>query len=478
MSSGPNLAALRSELRTVLAGADRMQDHLRAFVRWVGGDSLEVERLLAEAVASLASGARSSSDVGTLGYVAALGGLDDAARGAMAKGLAWLRGRAWFRPQQAPTLEADGVSALGVALAASALGRAGSEAWLGRLITRSVALPGLPPCERSLFAAAAEVLGVPGRPALDAMAPVARVALAIRGIGPGPSEAERAAAWSQAHRFSGDDLVEATLTLAALDALAEVSLPARLGVAEPADVVRLLEGVHRSMRRWAWDQAPLTQHSRTARWDISNEYHVQDLLWALLAPVFPDLTDEENLPSVGQKNPRADLTIASLGTIVEVKFLRPKATFQSIVSEVAEDASLYRTDPRWTSLVAFVWDDSARTEEHATLVRGLCALPMVVGAVVVPRPRKMTPAPSADPAPGSRTRRGPPGPGVPRGEGTCSIPGDQARPRRGRKAESRVEVQGEAPVGALGFPTRPSSSSEPPRSPPGSGGSRPSRNRP
>ncbi|WP_257716804.1 PD-(D/E)XK nuclease domain-containing protein [Roseomonas populi] len=357
--------------------------------------------LLAEAVVSLTSGGRSSLDVATLGYVAALGGLDDAARGAMVEGLAWLRDRVWFRPQQAPTLEADGVSALGVALAASALGRAGSEAWLSRLVTRSVALPGLPPCERSLFAAAAEVLAVPGRPALDAMAPVARVALAVRGIGPGTSEAERAAAWSQAHRFSGDDFVEATLTLAALDALAEVSLPAKLGVAEPADVVRLLEGVHRSMRRWAWDQAPLTQHSRTARWDISNEYHVQDLLWALLAPVFPDLTDEENLPSVGQKNPRADLTIASLGTIIEVKFLRPRASFQSIIGEVAEDASLYRTDPRWTSLVPFVWDDSARTEEHAMLVKGLCTLPMVVGAVVVPRPRKMTLVPPPDAAPGA-----------------------------------------------------------------------------
>jgi hypothetical protein len=383
---------LRSELGAILAGADQMQSHLQAFVRWAGGDGPELEGLLAEAVVSLTSGGRSSTNVATLGYVAALGGLDDVARGAMAEGIAWLRDRTWFRPQQAATLEADGVSALGVALAVLALGRTDSEGWLGRLITRSVNLPGLPSYERSLFVAAAEVLGVPGRPALDAMTPVARVALAVRGIGPSVSESERAEAWSQAHRFSGEDLVDATLTLAALNTFAEASLPARLGVAEPTDVVRLLEGVGRSMRRWAWDQSPRTLNSRVARWDVSNEYHVQDMLWALLAPVFSDLADEETLPPVGQKNPRADLTIASLGTIVEVKFLRPRASFQSIIGEVAEDASLYRTDPRWTSLIPFVWDDSARTEEHATLVKGLCALPMVIGAVVVPRPRKMTPA--------------------------------------------------------------------------------------
>lgn len=48
-----------------------------------------------------------------------------------------------------------------------------------------------------------------------------------------------------------------------------------------------------------------------------------------------------------------------------------------------------------------VRDDTARTEEHATFVKDLCALPTVVGAVVVPRPRKMILASSTDPVMGA-----------------------------------------------------------------------------
>ena len=109
----------------------------------------------------------------------------------------------------------------------------------------------------------------------------------------------------------------------------------------------------------------------------------------MLAPLFPDLNDEETLPPVGQKNPRVDLSIPSLKTVVEVKFMRPGKSFQNIIEEIAADASLYSTDPRWTSLIAFVWDDARRMEEHQKLVAGLKQLPMVVGAVVMSRPGKM-----------------------------------------------------------------------------------------
>jgi hypothetical protein len=109
----------------------------------------------------------------------------------------------------------------------------------------------------------------------------------------------------------------------------------------------------------------------------------------VLAPLFPDLNDEETLPPVGQKNPRVDLSIPSLGTVIEVKFMRAGKAFQAVIDEIAADASLYATDPRWTSLIPFVWDDSRRLEEHQKLVAGLKQFSMVVGAVVVSRPGKM-----------------------------------------------------------------------------------------
>jgi hypothetical protein len=200
------------------------------------------------------------------------------------------------------------------------------------------------------------------------------------------------AAWSRMLQMQVEEgrEIEAALLLRAFDLTAAHSLPARSGRLEPLDVLRILEGVHRSFRRWTWEHQPRTRTSTVERWNVQNEYHVQNLLWAILAPLFQDLNDEETLPPVGQKNPRLDLSIPSLGTIVEVKFLRRDIPMQRIIEEIAEDVGLYRTDRRWTSLIPFVWDDSARTEEHAKLVAGLNKLDMVIGAVVVPRPGMMT----------------------------------------------------------------------------------------
>lgn len=222
------------------------------------------------------------------------------------------------------------------------------------------------------------------------MLPEVRVALSKLGLGVA-DDACRNEAWQRVLHFSTSEetVPEAALLLRALDALTERSLPARLGRLDSQDVLHVLEGVRHSLRRWSWEAAPRTPNSAVARWEVENEYHVQNLLWAVLAPLFPDLNDEETLPPVGQKNPRVDLSIPSLGTVVEVKFMRPGTRFQNVIEEIAADASLYGTDPRWTSLIPFVWDDARRMEEHQKLVAGLKQLPGVVGAVVVSRPGKM-----------------------------------------------------------------------------------------
>jgi hypothetical protein len=123
---------------------------------------------------------------------------------------------------------------------------------------------------------------------------------------------------------------------------------------------------------------------------IDNEYHVQNMLWVILAPIFPDLDDEEWLKSLGQHHPRADLAIPSLRVIIEVKFARENGKFSDIIQEVAADASTYlQNGSGYTSMVAFVWDDAARTEEHAELRQGLVRIRGVSDAIVLPRPRKM-----------------------------------------------------------------------------------------
>jgi hypothetical protein len=391
VTAGPTIPQIRAGLVVAAEPTPSTAIHVQAFRAWLLDEQERSAELSENAAAALAGGGgRSAGHVAVLGYVDAAGRLADRFRPALGAGLAWLGDRAWFRPHQPPTLEADGVAALGIALGIHRRGMLPQAGWLQSLVVRSAQSPDLPPLERSFFIAAAHLIDAPGRQDITAMLPEARIALTLLGF-ESADEACCREAWQRSLRFVYFDerVPEATLLLRTLDILTERNLPARLGQLNSRDVLHVLEGVQRSLRRWTWESTPRTRRSAVARWRMENEYHVQNFLWALLAPLFPDLNDEETLPPVGQKNPRVDLSIPSLGTIVEVKFMRPSASFQDIIEEVAADASLYATDPRWKSLIAFVWDDSRRVEEHQKLVAGLKQLPMVIGAVVVSRPGKM-----------------------------------------------------------------------------------------
>jgi hypothetical protein len=278
---------------------------------------------------------------------------------------------------------------LGVALGARGRDSA-LLAPLAALAVRSAARVTLTAFNRSLMVAAAHVLAAPGRADLSAMMSEARVALANLGLMP-VDEGSGPPAWRAAMRFASGEVgpEQAALTLRAFDALCERNMPARLGRLEPRDVVRVLEGIVRSFRSWTWEDRPRTTKSPVARWHVENEYHVQNLLWTVLAPLFPDLRAEEYAAPVGHKNPRMDLTIPSLKLIVEAKFIRAGKSFADIQDELGADNTLYGSDPRWELIIPFIWDDSRRVEQHATLLQGLRLMPKVYDAVVMSRPGRM-----------------------------------------------------------------------------------------
>lgn len=385
--TGPGLAELRAGLVAASILPPDAPLHHRALAQWLASGNAESWELIeAAAIENMDNaGRRSARDVAALGFVSH--GRESAP--SLKQGLDWLGQRSWFQPQRPMTLEADGVAALGIALALSSLGPQRPE-WFSKLLTRAASTLPLDPVDRSLFIVAAHLMDAPGKLDPSEIAPEARVVFgALAGIA--VPETAYAAAWSalrMAVAHPGGE-VHARVKLKAFDLVAEHSIPARSGKLEPSDVVRVLEGVSRSFRRWTWETKPRTTTSTAVRWEIQNEYHVQNLLYAVLAPLFGDLNDEETIPPIGQKNPRLDLSIPSIGTIIEVKFLRPGIPMQKMIDEIATDVGLYKTDPRWTSLIPFIWDDSARTEDHAKLVSGLEQLDMVAGAIVVPRPGKM-----------------------------------------------------------------------------------------
>lgn len=168
------------------------------------------------------------------------------------------------------------------------------------------------------------------------------------------------------------------------------------------DLVRLLGRIPAGFRNWTWETSPRTPAVPPRQWNVDHEYHVQNLLWAILAPIFPDLDEEQYLAKIGQKSPRADLHIPSMKVIVEAKFLRSGDKMQKVIDEISSDASLYSAMGNdCAGIIPFIWDDSARSHEHDYLRQGLKKLPNIIDAVVVSRPSdwvRNSPEPSKTPA--------------------------------------------------------------------------------
>lgn len=392
VSSGPDLSMMRA---TLAGRADVPPDapvHVRAFVAWMRGMG-DFPNEVASEVAGTVGAARSAVHVAALGFASRAAGRPVLPPDAFSDWLSWLTSRRYFVPGRPRAFEHDCLAMLGVALALRAVD-AGEDLlkWLDGLAAQSMDSFQRGSWEWSLISAAKLVLGLPRTGDIEPqVVPELRVALTAKGVLNGYVGAGNPA-WETIIGLDGlsGDAPRAAVMLAAFEQLISERMSVRLSDIEVEDVSRILKRVPSSLRRWPWEEKAKTTRSLPARWDVENEYHVQDLLWMILAPLFPDLEDEEYLKSLGQKHPRADLAIPSLGLIIEVKFLRPTVSFAVMIGEVSEDTGLYfcKGSP-WQQMIVFVWDDSARTEEHHEFCQGVLQLPHVVDAVVVSRPAKM-----------------------------------------------------------------------------------------
>lgn len=300
---------------------------------------------------------------------------------ALDEGLRWLENVPLDRGGMPSPLTMDLVALVAVGLASR--GRPWLRAWNGRALAHA---PG--------HGAPTWLVGAPGLVTggtAEAL-PEVRVALAAKGIGTAGDEAEAATLERLIRGALPDDPLHAAVLLAALDWLRRATPVALPGRATREDVVTLLRAVPRALQEWTWENVGRTRGATPRKWYVENEYHVQNLLWAVLAPLFPDLRREEYGEQVGLLQPRLDLGIPSLRLIVEAKFIRADKQLKVALEEIAEDASLYFAgEQRYDQMIAFIWDDAARSEQHHVFVRGLEQLDRVCAAIVVGRPGKMNP---------------------------------------------------------------------------------------
>lgn len=302
---------------------------------------------------------------------------------ALDEGLRWLENVPLDRGDIPSPLTMDLVALVAISLASRR--RPWLQPWNARVIAHAPAH-----AARTWLAGAPElVAGGSGEPLAEV-----RVAFAAKGIGATDAGAETAVLQRLVRGALPDDPLHAAVLLAALAWLRRGTPVALPGRATVDDVVALLRAIPRALQEWTWESVGRTKGATPRKWRVENEYHVQNLLWTVLAPLFPDLRREEYGEQVGLLQPRTDLGIPSLRLIVEAKFIRADTQLKTALKQIAEDASLYFAgESRYDQMVSFIWDDAARSEQHHVLIRGLEQLERVTAAVVVSRPGKMTPGP-------------------------------------------------------------------------------------
>ena len=394
------LADARAALQRALTRRPQADSSI-AFGYWMlmrPGDAPEARQIGTSAMQR--SGAQQDfHTVATLGFAGESGLLGQEAAGTLKKGLERLAGRSPVVDEIPMPFCSDAVGILGVALGTRSLADNGVSsqmvAWLSRFLPNIYGLDGTENWQRSLFLAADHVLG--GGINLPASSPSqaedVRIALGAKNTLPRSSgrqaeqEEESALKLILAQSTTQTPYERAAIRLAALEYIVRAAPAVVPGRISAQDLVRLLERIPAGLRKWTWETQPRTTNGTARQWHIDNEYHVQNLLWVMLAPIFSDLDDEQYLVKIGHKNPRADLYIPSMKLIVEAKFLRSGDRMQKIIDEISSDTGLYNAMGNdCAGIIPLIWDDSARSHEHDYLRQGLRKLPGIIDAVVISRP--------------------------------------------------------------------------------------------
>lgn len=303
-------------------------------------------------------------------------------------GIIWLQQRRFFVPGQSNSLEGDPLACVALAIGIRSRRNNAAQQWLARIV--ELALSREQDRHRIDLFNLAMAIAQDDDSSWNRLSPLMAVAcgqkLQRRAT---PEQYRRALEIIMA--VEGPDRESAIFYESAMRAI--FAMEAAVDVVQPtvAQVAELLKRISAALKRWPWEDKPKTQHRDVTaqRWDIQHEYHVQSLVWAVLRPVFPGLEDEENLPSLGHKHPRADLLIPPLRLVIEVKYLREatQAARAKVIEEIAADTAIYRTpDSGYDSIITFIWDNTGSTHHHAEVEDGIRKLTGIADVVIVSRP--------------------------------------------------------------------------------------------
>ncbi|MES9970293.1 MAG: hypothetical protein ABW092_09680 [Candidatus Thiodiazotropha sp.] len=383
---------------SLLVKTDKLDDldfHLQAFCHWISDGQFPDETAIAqEQQEIIKKSLLTYKEIAFLGFLMDRGLKEPELIKKFSEGLQRLQGRTLFIPDQPQSFEQDRISQLGIAL--GILSYQSNQDKEMQWLTNEVLKPGsdIHPkgsIERGFMSFILYISANDKLP-LD-INPLVLGILGSTGYStPDDEQRTKIAQYILAPENWPNQSIDAVIALTVFDWLFEDQVTCLPNKATHEDVLSILENVSDAMRHWRWEEKAVTSNSQVAKWNISNEYHVQALLGLILEPIFHDLDDEEYLKSLGQKKPRADFAIPSLQLIIEVKFMRQgtQSAITKVIDEVAADASLYlRDDTPYEKMIVFIWDDSRSTDQHQELKNAINRIGGIEGTVILSRPGRM-----------------------------------------------------------------------------------------
>lgn len=391
--------ARQSLLREIAEVAGR-NDLQEAFVAWLCPDvmpGIGIDRAVEVAVKA-AGAERSFTHVAVLGLAAQVRTLTPKETESLIAGLNVTLSREPVVSGTPMGFCMNGLVLASLVLGAKAIGDAAiwtkTCIWLHKCREATAGGLGLDPWQEWLLSCVAEHTGASWeRKNIDSPeAAAVRLALCSRGIGiTSPVDEQMVIGLIRQLSVVGIGEARAAIRLAALEWVRRDRPVCDLRAVTAAEIAELLRRIPTGLKKWTWEDRPRTRTSPAARqWHVENEYHVQNLLWLVLATFLPNLVDEDSTPKVGPIQPRADIGMPSLRLIVEAKFMRVDDPPKKMIEQIAQDASLYLVPgSKYDKLIPFIWDDSRRTEHHEEMIQGLRQISGITDAVIVPRPGSM-----------------------------------------------------------------------------------------
>ena len=326
-----------------------------------------------------------------LGYLLAISNDDTSIVNKFREEVSHLSGRTFFSGGRAARFEIDGIALLGVAVGLYTIDATEDEKkWLIELLHESEKALASNKWDMSFIQSAKAILtDLNWSVIIDNML---RVSIPFA-LNQTPEATIRQQAWEIASKIEeNDSAVRHSVKRAVFDYCAYFIANLPINDVSVTELISLLSNISQSMSHWTYETKTRVKGAPIRQWDIDHEYHVQNLLWTILKPVFPDLVDEESLPKIGHMTPRYDLGIPSLQTIIEVKFMKNsgQSACKKLIEEIAADSSVYLTPKTdYERIIAFVWDNCQQTEEYKVLIDGLKTLSGIEDVIILPRPSRM-----------------------------------------------------------------------------------------